>query len=295
MLPFFQQNQDFIELFHREAKLAAKLRHSNIVGVIDLARSMASRTWPSSSWTGATCGTCWMRRTARDCRPSRSRSLGSTSRRRSSTRTTRIHGKRRVGLARRRSPSSTGTSPSNVLISRHGEVMLTDFGVAKAITGTAREQSAIKGKIPYMSPEQLRGEAVDGRSDLFALGVVLFEALSGQRPYEGPSDPATILLTLKGEHPSLGTLAPNAPPEALRHHREPAGAGARKAPANRRRVDRVARRFTPARRTRRELGAMARETPVASESLVPDVPSAVAERSRILLHAPPPRRTAELA
>jgi serine/threonine-protein kinase len=103
-------------------------------------------------------------------------------------------------------------SPSNVLISSHGEILLTDFGVAKAVTGSSRKQSAVKGKIPYMSPEQLRAEPVDGRADLFALGVVLFEALAGERPYEGAHDPATIMLILQGDHPSLQKLVPSAPP-----------------------------------------------------------------------------------
>jgi hypothetical protein len=103
-------------------------------------------------------------------------------------------------------------SPGNVLISRRGEVLLSDFGVAKAISGTSRKQSAVKGKVPYMSPEQLRAEPLDGRADLFALGVVLFEALGGQRPYDGAHDPATIMLTLSGDHPSLHGLAPDAPP-----------------------------------------------------------------------------------
>ena len=103
-------------------------------------------------------------------------------------------------------------SPSNVLVSRQGEILLTDFGVAKAISDTSRQQSAVKGKVPYMSPEQLRAESLDGRADLFALGVVLFEALAGERPYAGAHDPATIMLTLKGEHPPLPALAPDAPP-----------------------------------------------------------------------------------
>ena len=104
-------------------------------------------------------------------------------------------------------------SPSNVLISRHGEIMLSDFGVAKAVTGTARQQSAVKGKIPYMSPEQLRLEPLDGRADLFGVVVVLFEALCGKRPYSGGHDPATILLILQGDHEPLASLAPGAPPE----------------------------------------------------------------------------------
>ena len=62
-----------------------------------------------------------------------------------------------------------------------------------------------------MSPEQLKAEPLDGRADLFALGVVLFEALAGERPYEGAHDPATIMRTLNGDHPSLKSLAPEAP------------------------------------------------------------------------------------
>ena len=278
VLPFFQQNQDFIELFHREAKLAAKLRHSNIVGVIDFGQIHGKSYMALELVDG-----CDLRNL-----------LDAQDRTRLSPEQVALIGlDLAAALEHAHNPDSreaTGgsgsapqsivhrdISPSNVLISRHGEVMLTDFGVAKAITGTARKQSAIKGKIPYMSPEQLRGEAVDGRSDLFALGVVLFEALSGQRPYEGPSDPATILLTLKGEHPSLGTLAPNAPPKLCDIIESLLEPELEKRPQTAAELIELLDEFTPARRTRRELGAMARETPVASESLVPDVPSAVAE------------------
>jgi hypothetical protein len=62
-----------------------------------------------------------------------------------------------------------------------------------------------------MAPEYLRSEPLDGRADLFALGVVLFESLAGERPYEGEHDPAIIMRILKGEHPPLTKLAPEAP------------------------------------------------------------------------------------
>ncbi len=75
-------------------------------------------------------------------------------------------------------------TPHNVLISAHGEVKLADFGIALA-RGRARDASArsVRGKIGYMSPEQVRGEPLDPRSDLFAVGVVLYELLSGVRPW----------------------------------------------------------------------------------------------------------------
>jgi serine/threonine-protein kinase len=70
-------------------------------------------------------------------------------------------------------------TPSNIMIDSLGVIKLTDFGIAKAITmGTPDEKKVLMGKYPYMSPEQVRLEGTDGRSDLFALGVVLFEMLT---------------------------------------------------------------------------------------------------------------------
>jgi serine/threonine-protein kinase len=75
-------------------------------------------------------------------------------------------------------------SPSNILLSGAGEVKLTDFGIAKASTHRSVFYK-VKGKVGYMSPEQARGEAVDARSDLFSLGVVLYEVLVGERLFVG--------------------------------------------------------------------------------------------------------------
>jgi serine/threonine-protein kinase len=78
-------------------------------------------------------------------------------------------------------------TPHNVLVSVHGEVKLGDFGIALARDRTRWTRPLhVKGKPGYMSPEQIRGEELDPRSDLFAVGVVLYELLSGQRPW-GPS------------------------------------------------------------------------------------------------------------
>jgi serine/threonine-protein kinase len=78
-------------------------------------------------------------------------------------------------------------TPHNVLVSTHGEVKLGDFGIALARDRARWTRPLhVKGKPGYMSPEQIRGEELDPRSDLFAVGVVLYELLSGQRPW-GPS------------------------------------------------------------------------------------------------------------
>ena len=102
-------------------------------------------------------------------------------------------------------------SPSNVLISYAGEVKLTDFGIAKAVARPSEGHSAIRGKLAYMAPEQATGQVVDGRTDLFALGIVMYELLSGTRPFDASGDAATLRRVLSGEHVLLGEVAPTVP------------------------------------------------------------------------------------
>jgi serine/threonine protein kinase len=78
-------------------------------------------------------------------------------------------------------------TPHNVLVSREGEVKLTDFGIALALDRARwTRPSVVKGKLGYMSPEQIRGEPLDVRSDMFAVGIVLFELLARRRPWFAP-------------------------------------------------------------------------------------------------------------
>jgi len=102
-------------------------------------------------------------------------------------------------------------SPSNVLISYAGEVKLTDFGIAKAVDQQSDGVSTIRGKLSYMAPEQATGRAVDGRTDLFALGVILYEMLSGRRPFDGEGEAETLQRIVAGQCPPLSQLAPTAP------------------------------------------------------------------------------------
>src|SRR5439155_13419200 len=75
-------------------------------------------------------------------------------------------------------------SPSNVLVARDSAVKITDFGVAKLLADArAQTQSAVGGKLQYMSPEHATGGRIDARSDLFSVGVVLYEMLTGARPF----------------------------------------------------------------------------------------------------------------
>jgi serine/threonine-protein kinase len=90
-------------------------------------------------------------------------------------------------------------SPHNILVTRDGRVKVTDFGVAKAL-GKLHMTIAgqVKGKLAYMSPEQLVGAGVDRRSDVFALGTVLYEATTGVRPFRGQHDPQVMSAIVMG-------------------------------------------------------------------------------------------------
>jgi serine/threonine protein kinase len=80
-------------------------------------------------------------------------------------------------------------SPSNVLVSYDGAVKVSDFGIAKwAYQRTQTQEGALKGKFAYMSPEQCRGKALDARSDVFALGTILYELTTGMAPFRAPTD-----------------------------------------------------------------------------------------------------------
>ena len=84
-------------------------------------------------------------------------------------------------------------SPQNVLIGYEGEVKLIDFGIAKAAGKASKTQAGIlKGKFGYMSPEQVRGLPIDRRSDIFAVGIVLYELLTSERLFVGESDFSTL-------------------------------------------------------------------------------------------------------
>jgi len=105
-------------------------------------------------------------------------------------------------------------SPSNVLISREGDVKVIDFGIARATNKLSRTISGrIQGKFCYMSPEQASGKIVDARSDIFSTGVVLYELLTGMRPFEGDTDLESIDLVRKCEFDPPSTLNSLVPPE----------------------------------------------------------------------------------
>ena len=104
--------------------------------------------------------------------------------------------------------------PGNILVTSDGRVLLTDFGIAKGLDPGDEDltsDNVMMGTAKYLSPEQVRGKRLDGRADIYALGLVLYECLAGRVPFLGESDADTALARLQRDPTDLGHLRPTIP------------------------------------------------------------------------------------
>jgi len=190
ILPSIAEDEEFITMFIDEAKIAVQLQHANIAQIFDLGkvddsyfialeyvngRDLRSifddlhkmgKTMPMPQVCHLIMQLCEGLDYAHNKRDAQGRELNLVHR---------------------------DVSPQNVLVGYEGEVKLIDFGIAKAAGKASKTQAGIlKGKFGYMSPEQVRGLPIDRRSDIFALGIVLYEMLTGERLFIGESDFSTL-------------------------------------------------------------------------------------------------------
>ncbi len=182
VLPQFAHSGEFAEMLVSEAKLAARLDHANVVKVEDLGRADDCLYIAMEYVEGLD-----LRELLRRCARSKValpvefslRIAVEALRGLSFAHRARDEGGKHLGIVHR------DVSPSNVLLSFEGEIKLCDFGIARA-NALADElpEEAILGKAGYMSPEQARGEVLDPRSDVFAVGIILWELLAGRRLYK---------------------------------------------------------------------------------------------------------------
>ncbi|MBN1654226.1 MAG: serine/threonine protein kinase [Deltaproteobacteria bacterium] len=196
-------HRKFVEMFFHEATIAASLRHSNIVSVID--SSQKDGYMVLELVDGVDLRTLLQATPRKTLAPEEViyialelvKALDFAHNRR-------LHGKP-DGIVHR------DIKPSNILVSYAGEVKLADFGIAKAIRSTLDTDGLIRGTPYYMSPEQINRQPLDPRSDLFSLGVVLYELLSGQHPFLGSNDGETVERIGQGRFASLSEVAYSVP------------------------------------------------------------------------------------
>jgi serine/threonine-protein kinase len=101
--------------------------------------------------------------------------------------------------------------PANIMLLKDGKIKVTDFGIAKAVSSSETKSGIILGTPNYMSPEQINGQKIDGRSDIFSLGVVFYELLTGQLPFHGKTLTNLFYQITQVKHPSPRSINPNVP------------------------------------------------------------------------------------
>jgi serine/threonine-protein kinase len=212
MLPHLSKDGSFVRMFIDEAKLCGMLSHPNLVQIFEFGEIDESFFIAMEHVDGQTLFAVRGKLMEMDRRAPVAASLD-------------IARQVCMGLQYAHSlESGTGQSlgivhrdisPSNIMLSYHGVVKILDFGIARLseeLRETKTQAGTMKGKLSYMSPEQVRMENVDGRSDVFAIGIVLHEMLTGRRLFKSGSDLSGAKLVLEGPIPVPSTVNPDVPP-----------------------------------------------------------------------------------
>jgi len=193
----FAQDQEFVERFRREAKAAAGLAHPNVVGVFDRGEHEGTYYIAMEYLTG---------RTLKDILASeaplsqqRTIDLG-------------VQILHAAGFAHRHSVIHRDFKPHNVIVDEQGHAKVTDFGIARAGASEMTETGSIMGTAHYLSPEQAQGHAVTAASDLYSIGVMLYEMLTGRLLFEGDSAVAIALKHLSEPPPPISAVRPDVHP-----------------------------------------------------------------------------------
>jgi serine/threonine-protein kinase len=208
VLPHLARDSEFVEMFKAEARLAAKLQHTNIVQIFDFGEEDGSYYLAMEYVDGRDLrGILKLAQDrSRVLPPGLAAFITAEAAKGLSYAHTRREGSTPLNIVHR------DISPHNILISWNGEVKVADFGIAKAASrASATRTGVLKGKIAYMSPEQARGDTVDARSDLFSLGLVLYEMLTGTRPFQGATETETLGRVLHHNISPPLTLNPDIP------------------------------------------------------------------------------------
>ena len=201
LLPELVEEPGFVEMFLDEARIVASLSHPNICQIYELGEEGGRHYIAMEYLSGPTLSRLW-KKSLREGLPLAPPLVAY------------VVARAAEGLAHaheRAAPDGRSleivhrdVSPQNILVTYDGQVKLVDFGIARAATRQSRTGTGvIKGKLSYMSPEQLQGQPLDGKSDVFALGVVLHEMLTGRPLFRGETDLETMQQIIHREVPSV--------------------------------------------------------------------------------------------
>ncbi|RKH55091.1 serine/threonine-protein kinase [Corallococcus llansteffanensis] len=187
ILPHLAEDEAFVEMFLSEAKLAAQLDHPNVVQIFDFGEADGSYFLAMEYIDGPTLRRL-IKRSAEQQAPLPPALCAKMV----------AAAAEGLAFAHELTDAETGmplglvhrdVSPENILVSRQGSVKVVDFGIAKvAGQGHRTQTGVVKGKVAYMPPEQLQGRSMDGRVDVYALGMVLYELLTCRRPFEATTE-----------------------------------------------------------------------------------------------------------
>lgn len=196
--PELAANATFVDRFRTEAVVLAKLHHPNIASLFTLAREAEALYMVMEFVPGSTLDQLLARRGALPWPEVRVFAL-----------------KALAGLAHAHAGGVVhrDVKPANMLVTPGGELKLTDFGIARMVDRSRMTRAGNwVGTMEYASPEQVRGEAVDGRSDLYSLAIVLYELLTGVLPFQADTDFALMKAQLEAPPPPAGDRVPDLPP-----------------------------------------------------------------------------------
>ena len=193
----FAQDQEFVERFRREAKSAAGLQHPNVVGVYDRGEHRGTYYIAMEHLPGRTLKELVGQDAPLD--QERVVALG-------------IQILQAAGFAHRHGVIHRDLKPHNVIVDDSGNVKVTDFGIARAGASEMTETGSIMGTAQYLSPEQAQGHAVTAASDIYSVGVLLYELTAGRLPFDGDSAVAVALKHLSEPPPPLSSLRPDVDP-----------------------------------------------------------------------------------
>ena len=198
--PEYLRDPDFSSRFRFEARSAASLSHPNIVGVHDYGEDPDGPFIVMELVDGEDLASIL-------------RANGALPPRQAARIASAVG--RALAAAHAKGIVHRDVKPGNVVIGRDGQVKVTDFGIARAVAESALTlPGTALGSVHYFSPEQAQGESTTAAGDIFSLGIVLFEMLTGQRPWEGDSAAAVAIARLSGPTPDPRTIRPSVP-EAL--------------------------------------------------------------------------------